>query len=97
MDGRAQEAVTAKGGSMMEAMSVATKAFSSSLPETDLAFLEAYGRRHHLASRSASLRAAVRALREAEAEREYLLAFEESGASDDSALWDGLSGDGLGV
>ncbi|KQY97549.1 antitoxin [Microbacterium sp. MEC084] len=71
------------------------KAFSGSLPEVDLAFLEAYGRRHHLASRSAALRAAVRALREAEAEREYVTAFEEFGESGDAELWDGVSGDGL--
>ncbi|GAB2521391.1 hypothetical protein GCM10027064_18690 [Microbacterium petrolearium] len=76
-------------------MSLSMKAFSGSLPENDLAFLEEYGRRHRLASRSASLRAAVRALREAEAEREYVTAFEEFEASGDAALWDGVSGDGL--
>lgn len=76
-------------------MSVTTKAFSGSLPTADLAFLDEYGRRHALPSRSASLRAAVRALREAEAERDYLAAFEEFAASEDAALWDALAGEGL--
>ncbi len=80
---------------MMKIMSNAMKVFSGSLPPADLAFLEEYGRRHRLSSRSASLRAAVRALREAEAERDYVTAFEEFDAAGDGALWDGTRGDGL--
>ncbi|WP_349826890.1 antitoxin [Brevibacterium litoralis] len=76
-------------------MSVTSQAFSSSLPTTDLEFLDAYARRHHLTSRAATLRAAVRALREEEAEAEYVAAFEEWNDSDDSTLWDSTRADGL--
>jgi Arc/MetJ-type ribon-helix-helix transcriptional regulator len=80
---------------MMDGMSAPTKAFSSSLPVPDLEFLEDYGRRHQLSSRASALRAAVRALREAEAEEHYVAAFDEWNESDDSALWEGTAADGL--
>jgi Arc/MetJ-type ribon-helix-helix transcriptional regulator len=78
-------------------MSTPTRTFSSSLPASDLEFLEDYGRRHHLTSRASTLRAAVRALREADAEAEYVTAFEEWNDAEDSALWDQTTGDGVGA
>lgn len=66
------------------------------VPVPDLDFLRTYERAHGLRSRSAAFHAAIAALREKELESQYLEADEEWYASDDAALWDRTSGDGLG-
>ncbi len=66
-----------------------------SLPAPDLSFLKEYEERHGLPSRSAASHAAVAALREQELEEQRIAADEEWYASDDAALWDRTSGDGL--
>jgi len=46
-------------------------------------------------SRSAAVAAAVRGMRERELTQSYVDAFDEWAASDDAALWDATSADGL--
>jgi len=48
-----------------------TVKLSASLPAADVAYLERYATRHRLPSRSATLHAAVQALREHELEAQY--------------------------
>ncbi|WP_433856323.1 ribbon-helix-helix domain-containing protein [Streptomyces kronopolitis] len=68
---------------------------SVSLPQEDLAFVDEYATRTEAESRSAVIHAAIELLRAAELESEYTEAFEEWAASEDAALWDRTSGDGL--
>ncbi|RXS88082.1 ribbon-helix-helix protein, CopG family [Streptomyces sp. TM32] len=68
---------------------------SVSLPQEDLAFVDEYASRTEAESRSAVIHAAIELLRAAELESEYTEAFEEWDASEDAALWDRTSGDGL--
>ena len=68
---------------------------SVSLPDDDLAFLDAYAQRRQLPSRSAALQMAVRALKVSELSAEYAAAWEEFDASGDAALWELTVGDGL--
>jgi Arc/MetJ-type ribon-helix-helix transcriptional regulator len=68
---------------------------SVSLPDPDLMFLDEYSRRVGLASRSAAMHAAVRALRERDLEAAYLAADEEWHASGEADVWDAAIADGL--
>jgi Arc/MetJ-type ribon-helix-helix transcriptional regulator len=66
---------------------------SVSLPDEDVAFLDAYAsERGH--SRSSALHRAVRLLRERGLGAEYAAAWEEWDA-DQEAAWSGAAGDGL--
>jgi Arc/MetJ-type ribon-helix-helix transcriptional regulator len=68
---------------------------SVSLPEADVQFLDDYSRQTGLESRSAALHKAVRLLRAAELGTAYAAAWEEWFQSEDSALWETTTGDGL--
>jgi hypothetical protein len=69
---------------------------SVSLPDEDVAILDAFARTAGLPSRSAALHHAVRMLRLPELEREYEQAWAEWEASGDLAAWDTTSADGVG-
>ena len=66
---------------------------SVSLPDDDVAFLDAYAEREGIQSRSAALHKAVRLLRSSELGEAYQDAWATWDASDDSALWDRTSVD----
>lgn len=68
---------------------------SVSLPGADVEFLDEYARDRGLESRSAAVHQAVRLLRVAELGSEYEAAWDEWAASEDSALWDSTTADGL--
>ncbi|MEO3749509.1 antitoxin [Streptomyces sp. B6B3] len=68
---------------------------SVSLPREDIAFVDAYAARTDTESRSAVIHAAIESLRAAELEAEYAEAFEEWDSSEDAALWDATTADGL--
>lgn len=68
---------------------------SVSLPEGDVAYLDAYAQREGFASRSAVLHKAVRMLRAAELGSAYEDAWEQWATNADSALWETTAGDGL--
>lgn len=69
---------------------------SVSLPEEDVAYLDAYAKEQGYDSRSAVVHKAVRALRAAQLGVAYEQAWAEWAGSDDDELWDGVAGDGLG-
>ncbi|GAB2922861.1 antitoxin [Streptomyces mayteni] len=68
---------------------------SMSLPQDDLVFMDQYAARTSAASRSAVTHAAIDVLRAAALEADYVAAFEKWSDSDDSAIWDQATGDGL--
>ncbi|GAA4904449.1 hypothetical protein LX16_3667 [Stackebrandtia albiflava] len=68
---------------------------SVSLPESDITFVDDYARRMNVPSRSAVLHKALELLRMDELEEEYSQAWDEWEGSDDAALWDQTSSDGL--
>ena len=68
---------------------------SVSLPQEDVAFVDEYAARTEAESRSAVIHAAIESLRATQLEAEYTEAFAEWGASEDAALWDRTSGDGI--
>lgn len=68
---------------------------SVSLPDDDVEFLDAYADREGFASRSAVVHKAVRMLRASELGSAYEDAWAEWATSDDSALWDTSTADGL--
>ena len=68
---------------------------SVSLPGDDVEFLDEYAKERGLDSRSAAVHQAVRMLRVAELVSEYEAAFKEWDESEDAALWDSTSGDGI--
>jgi Arc/MetJ-type ribon-helix-helix transcriptional regulator len=68
---------------------------SISLPDQDLAFLDAYASENGLPSRSAAVHKAVGALRDADLEVAYTDAFEEWEGTEDEALWETTVSDGL--
>ncbi|WP_030667757.1 ribbon-helix-helix domain-containing protein [Streptomyces rimosus] len=70
---------------------------SVSLPEEDISFLDAYGKKTDADSRSAVIHAAIELLRASELEADYAQAWQEWDESDDARLWDGVSGDGIGI
>ncbi|MGF1597020.1 MAG: ribbon-helix-helix domain-containing protein [Acidimicrobiales bacterium] len=69
---------------------------SVSLPDEDVAYLDAYVRSQGLESRSAALQKAVRLLRASELGAAYEDAWAEWADSDDGDLWDAAAADGLG-
>lgn len=68
---------------------------SVSLPEEDVAVLDAYVREHALSSRSAAVQKAVRMLKHPRLEQEYAEAWQEWDSSGEQALWEAAVGDGL--
>ena len=68
---------------------------SVSLPGEDVRFLDAYADAHALASRSAVVQQAIRALRRQELPDAYGKAWDEWGGSADAELWEQAAGDGL--
>ena len=68
---------------------------SVSLPDEDVAVLDAYIERVGLPSRSAGLRRAIRMLRYPTLEEDYAEAWEEWSASDSDESWSATTGDGL--
>jgi Arc/MetJ-type ribon-helix-helix transcriptional regulator len=67
---------------------------SVSLPEDDVAFLDAYAEAQGIASRSAALHKAVRALRATELGAAYEEAWDEWDATE-AESWDATVADGL--
>jgi Arc/MetJ-type ribon-helix-helix transcriptional regulator len=68
---------------------------SVSLPDDDVAYLDAYAEAQGLGSRSAALQRAVRLLRASELGAAYEDAWSEWLDTDDADLWDAVSSDGL--
>jgi Arc/MetJ-type ribon-helix-helix transcriptional regulator len=68
---------------------------SVSLPDEDVATLDAYARSAGLPSRSAALHQAIRLLRTQELEDDYAAAFAEWDESGEQAAWEGTVADGL--
>ncbi|TPW13652.1 MAG: hypothetical protein FD127_1887 [Acidimicrobiaceae bacterium] len=68
---------------------------SVSLPDDDVEFLDTYAEREGFASRSAVVHKAVRMLRASELGSAYEEAWAEWATSDDSAVWDATTTDGL--
>jgi Arc/MetJ-type ribon-helix-helix transcriptional regulator len=69
--------------------------FSITLPDDDVAFLDAFARAKGLGSRSAALQRAVSLLRAAELGAAYGQAWSEWDDSDEAAAWDRTAADGL--
>ena len=67
---------------------------SVSLPDDDVAYLNAYAEAHAL-SRSAAVRHAIGKLRAGELSHAYGQAWDEWTSSDDADRWDAVAGDGL--
>ena len=67
---------------------------SISIKEQDLEFIDRCSD-DAASSRSAVVQRAIALLRDAELEKEYTEAFAEWDASEDAALWDSTSGDGI--
>ncbi|MFN8075776.1 MAG: ribbon-helix-helix domain-containing protein [Kineosporiaceae bacterium] len=70
---------------------------SVSLPEDDVAYLDAYAAERGLGSRSAALAQAVELLRRARLAEEYAQAIDEWEGGADGALWDATAPDGVAV
>lgn len=68
---------------------------SVSLPDEDVAYLDAYAETQGLDSRSAALQKAVRLLRASELGAAYEDAWTEWAGSEDAELWDAATADGL--
>jgi Arc/MetJ-type ribon-helix-helix transcriptional regulator len=68
---------------------------SVSLPDDDVEFLDSYAGSTGIASRSAVVHKAVRLLRASELGAAYEDAWENWSATDDSALWESTTADGL--
>lgn len=68
---------------------------SVSLPDEDVAYLDAYARAQGVGSRSAVLHRAVRLLRMAELGDSYEAAWQEWFDSDDHDAWEQATADGL--
>ena len=68
---------------------------SVSLPDEDVAFLEAYAQAAGLASRSAVVHQAVLLLRRSELASAYEEAWNEWTGSTDEAVWEAAGADGL--
>lgn len=68
---------------------------SVSLPEVDVAYLDAYASEHAIGSRSAALQHAVKALRAVSLKDDYEAAFDEWAAGEDAEPWERTAHDGL--
>jgi Arc/MetJ-type ribon-helix-helix transcriptional regulator len=69
---------------------------SVSLPDEDVAFLDDYADRAGLASRSAAVHTAIRALQASTMGESYERAWNEWQSGGDAELWDAATGDGFG-
>lgn len=67
---------------------------SVSVPDDDIAFLDAYAADHRLGSRSAALHHAIRALRLSALPRSYAEAWSDWDADGDAEAWDATAADG---
>ncbi len=70
---------------------------SVSLPEDDVAFLDAYAREQGMDSRSAALHKAVGLLRTTQLAGAYEDAWESWTESGDAEVWEAVTADGLGT
>ena len=70
---------------------------SVSIPEEDVAFLDAYARDHKITSRSATLQQAIRLLRAADSSADYAQAFSEWSDDGSADAWDTTAADGLNL
>jgi Arc/MetJ-type ribon-helix-helix transcriptional regulator len=68
---------------------------SVSLPEEDVAALDAYARAIGLKTRSAAVQRAIRLLRYPDLEDDYAAAWEEWQSSGEQAAWEATAADGL--
>ena len=68
---------------------------SVSLPDEDVAYLDAYAENAGLPSRSAALHRAVRLLRSSALGAEYADAWQEWEEGREAVAWEGVTGDGL--
>lgn len=68
---------------------------SVSLPETDVAALDAFVRSAGLPSRSAAVQRAIRMLRLVGLEEDYQAAWDEWESGGEQSLWDDTAADGL--
>lgn len=68
---------------------------SVSLPDEDVEFLDSYAEAQRISSRSAVVHKAVRLLRASELGPAYESAWADWEGSEDEALWDSASDDGL--
>jgi Arc/MetJ-type ribon-helix-helix transcriptional regulator len=68
---------------------------SVSLPDADVAYLDAYARAQGLNSRSAVLHQAIRLLRAAELTDAYEDAWQDWESGPEAELWEAVTGDGL--
>jgi Arc/MetJ-type ribon-helix-helix transcriptional regulator len=68
---------------------------SVSLPEADVAYLDAYARTQGLGSRSAVIHQAVRLLRASELSDAYENAWQDWDNDGETPLWDAATTDGL--
>ncbi len=68
---------------------------SVSLPDADVEYLDEYARTQGLDSRSAALRKAVRLLRASELGAAYEEAWTDWAQSEDAAVWEAATADGL--
>lgn len=70
---------------------------SVSIPEEDVAFLDAYARNHKINSRSATLQQAIRLLRAADSSADYAQAFSDWSDDGNADAWDVTTTDGLSL
>lgn len=68
---------------------------SVSLPDEDVAVLDAYAKKTGLRSRSAALQHAVRMLRHPDLENDYAEAWAQWSADEDDGAWESTVGDGV--
>ena len=68
---------------------------SVSLPEDDVRFIDDYATQANVSTRSAVIHEAVMMLRSISMETAYTAAWDEWAGSEDAALWDTASSDGL--
>lgn len=69
---------------------------SISLPDEDVALVDAYRRKHEIESRSAVVHRALQLLGTSSLSAEYEAAFQEWDGGEDTALWSAAIHDGIG-
>lgn len=70
---------------------------SISLPREDIEFLDAYVHDQRRPSRSAAVHDAIAVLRAARLQSDYAAAFDEWEQAGEAAVWEAVTGDGLGA
>jgi Arc/MetJ-type ribon-helix-helix transcriptional regulator len=68
---------------------------SVSLPDDDVAFLDEFAEQAGIETRSAVVQRAIAMLRAADLAGDYEAAFREWDTSEDAALWEQATGDGM--